>query len=207
MAFLPTNLLLSAYAIILTACLATSPKSISHAQTAAGTGSTNDKASDKVYLRSITALIFSETGRTRSSHGPGHQQLRCVGGSAAGFWLFSKYYPHVVTCRNIGWDGASIQWGCEGNLDEIVEFGPNTAVQCEPYPSGEEGYVLRGSCRLEYTLNFTKSHISFVHVVYGCMLAIGLFWFYYQSRFMVHRLFVVSTSPALKNCPWPHAVV
>lgn len=97
----------------------------------------------------------------------------------------------MVTCRNIGWDGASIQWNCEGHLDDTVEFGPNTAVRCESYPGGLEGYVVRGSCRLEYTLNFTKAHVSSMHIVYGCVLAIGLLWFYYQSRFLVHRLYVL----------------
>lgn len=191
------EMILVALAVLLAATLSTATDdAASRAQTAAGTGSQSDSGvSDKVFLRSITALIFSENGRTRSRIGPGKQQLRCVGGSASGFWWFSEYYPHMVTCRNIGWDGASIQWGCEGQLSEYVEFGPNTQVKCEPYNDDpSDGYVLRGSCRLEYTLNFAKFHISFVHVVYGCILVIGLFWFHWQSRIFVRRLYVLPTS-------------
>lgn len=147
----------------------------SHAATAAGTGS-SDAKSDKVYLRSITALIFSENARTKSQFGPGNQQLKCVGGSAAGFWWFTEYYPHMVQCKNIGWDGASIQWGCEAELSEYVEFGPDTQVICEPYNESnrDDGYVLRGSCRLRYTLNFKKFHISFVHVMYGTSISLDI---------------------------------
>lgn len=151
----------------------------SRAVTSADTDANGGEAStDRVYLRSITALSFSENGRARSSSGPGHQQLRCVGGSASGFWLFSDFYPHQVQCRNVGWDGASIQWGCEAQLDEYVEFGPDTSVKCEPYNQDDpsDGYVLRGSCRLEYTLNFSKFHISFVHIVYGKYFARSCGW-------------------------------
>jgi len=150
---------------------ASSPENVDRAATAAGTGSgadENNSGLDRVYLRSITALIFSENGRARSQNGPGKPQLRCVGGSASGFFWFSDYYPHVVQCRNIGWDGASIQWSCEGQLNKGIAFGPDTQVICEPYDDDKsDGYVLRGSCRLEYTLNFTTFQISFVHVVYG----------------------------------------
>lgn len=145
---------------------------VSRALTTAGTDSDSDSSgSDRVYLRSITALVFSENGRAASRKGARKQELRCVGGSASGFWWFSDYYPHQVTCRNIGWDGASIQWSCKGNLNDFVEFGPDTEVKCEPYDEDQtDGYVVSGSCRLEYTLNFTKFHITFVHVVYGTYL-------------------------------------
>eukprot|EP00177_Eucheuma_denticulatum_P005826 GFKZ01010631.1.p1 GENE.GFKZ01010631.1~~GFKZ01010631.1.p1 ORF type:complete len:209 (+),score=10.08 GFKZ01010631.1:90-716(+) len=180
---------------ILILCLLTPSLSVDsasdedRAQTAAGTGSSDGVGTDRVYLRSITALIFSENGRTASNFGPGKPELRCVGGSAAGFWWFTDIYPHKVQCKNIGWDGASIQWGCEAALGQYVEFGAETQVVCEPYDENDpnDGYVLRGSCRLEYTLNFKTFHVSFVHVIYGCILAIGLLWCYYQSRFLIHR--------------------
>lgn len=157
----------------------------SRAATAAGTDN-SDSSVDKVYLRSITALVFSDTQRTRSQYGSGRSQLACKGGSAAGFWWFTEYYPHSVQCKNIGWDGASIQWDCTAALSEYVEFGPDTNVKCEPY-GDEDGYIYRGSCRLEYTLNFRKFHVSFVHVGYGCVLVIVLLWCYYQTRFTFNR--------------------
>lgn len=144
----------------------------SRAATSAGTDGGSQSSSDKVYLRSITALTFSENGRASSRSGPGRSELLCVGGSASGLWLFANYFPHQVQCKNIGWDGASIQWSCEGHLDDSVEFGPDTQVKCLPYDENNagDGYVLRDSCRLEYTLNFSTFHISFVHVVYGTFL-------------------------------------
>lgn len=143
------------------------------ALTGAGTdSSSSDLGNDRVLLRSITALIFSENGRARSRRGSGERQLQCVGGSASGgLWWFTEYYPHVVQCKNIGWDGASIQWSCEGGLSKGVEFGPDTRVICEPYDEDQDdGYVLRGSCRLEYTLNFASFHITSVHIIYGRLL-------------------------------------
>jgi hypothetical protein len=75
-----------------------------------------------------------------------------VGGSAQ----FSKYHPQVVQCRNIGNDGYSEQWKCEADLDEAVMFGP-VQVTCEGYNSPDDPYVLRGSCGLEYYLEYTRS--------------------------------------------------
>ncbi|CAN8072293.1 unnamed protein product [Agarophyton chilense] len=159
------------------------------AVTGAGTDSSSS-GNDRVLLRSITALIFSENGRSRSRYGAGEQQLQCVGGSASGLWWFTEYYPHAVQCQNIGWDGASIQWSCEGNLSDQVEFGPDTAVTCEPYDEDQDdGYILKGSCRLEYTINFKKFHMTFVHIIYACVLILGMLWCYYQSRWWLRRRF------------------
>lgn len=153
-------------------CTLSSGEETSRAATSAGTEGGSQSSSDKVYLRSITALTFSENGRTSSRSGPGRSELACVGGSASGLWLFSNYFPHQVQCKNIGWDGASIQWACEGHLDEFVEFGPDTQIKCQPYDkdNASDGYVLRDSCRLEYTLNFSTFHLSSVHYVYGACI-------------------------------------
>lgn len=158
----------------------------SRAVTAAGTGSHDSGGgSDKVYLRSITALVFSENARARSRHGRPRPQLSCVGGSAAGVFWGSDRYPRVVQCSNIGWDGSSIQWRCEATLEDGLTFG-DTAVLCEGFDRPGDEYIYRGSCRLEYTLNFIKFEISFVHVIYASFLTLGLLWFYWQCRFWLH---------------------
>lgn len=141
------------------------------AMTGAGTGSTESNSkNDRILLKSITALVFADNTLTRSSLGSRKPQLHCVGGSASGFWWSARFYPHQVQCRNVGWDGSSIQWSCMGQLRDEVMFGPKTAVICEPYHVGnDDGYILRGSCHLEYTLNFKIFHITFVHVIYGTL--------------------------------------
>lgn len=156
----------------------------SRAVTAAGTGS-HDGGGDKVYLRSITALVFSENARARSRHGRPRAQLSCVGGSAAGVFWGSDRYPRVVQCSNIGWDGSSIQWRCEATLEDGLTFG-DTAVLCEGYDRPGDEYIYRGSCRLEYTLNFVKFEVSFVHVMYASFLTLAMLWFYWQCRFWLH---------------------
>ena len=139
--------------------------------TAAGTETNGgNDAPDRVFLRSITALVFSVTGRARTRSGIGRPELECVGGSASGFWWKSEYYPHNVQCRNIGWDGSSVQWSCHAPLVDGVKFGADTKVSCEPFEKGKhDGYVLKDSCRLEYTLNFTKFTLSFAHIIYGTL--------------------------------------
>ncbi|XP_023573370.1 store-operated calcium entry-associated regulatory factor [Octodon degus] len=46
------------------------------------------------------------------------------------------------------------QWECKTDLDIACRFG-KTVVSCEGYDSSEDQYVLRGSCGLEYNLDYT----------------------------------------------------
>lgn len=158
----------------------------SRAVTAAGTKSHDKGGDNKVYLRSITALVFSANARTRSRHGSPQPQLDCVGGSAAGMFWGSDHYPRIAQCSNIGWDGSSIQWRCEATLDDGLEFG-DTTVMCEGYDNPGDEYIYRGSCHLEYTLNFSKFELSFAHVIYGSFLTLAMLWFYWQTRFWLHK--------------------
>jgi SOCE-associated regulatory factor of calcium homoeostasis len=151
------------------------------ALTAAGTDAGGSGGVDKVFLRSITALAFSENARARSRRGRGHPQLACVGGSAAGYFWSTDVYPRVVQCANIGWDGASIQWSCNAALRTDLVFG-DTVVVCEGYDFPGDQYVLRGSCRLEYTLNYATFRVSALHIVYGSVLTVAMLWVYYYSR-------------------------
>lgn len=49
----------------------------------------------------------------------------------------------------------SSQWECKTDLDVAYKFG-KTVVSCEGYESSEDQYVLRGSCGLEYNLDYTE---------------------------------------------------
>jgi hypothetical protein len=143
--------------------------------------SSGSGAADKIFLRSITALVFSENLRVRSRRGVGHPQLACVGGSAAGFFWSTDVYPRIVQCANIGWDGASVQWSCNAALKNDLVFGDTTVI-CEGYDFPGDQYVLRGSCRLEYTLNYATFRVSSLHVIYGSVLTVAMLWVYYYSR-------------------------
>uniref|UniRef100_A0A2K6EQG1 Store-operated calcium entry-associated regulatory factor n=1 Tax=Propithecus coquereli TaxID=379532 RepID=A0A2K6EQG1_PROCO len=78
-------------------------------------------------------------------------QLKCVGGTAG----CDSYTPKVIQCQNKGWDGYDVQWECKTDLDVAYKFG-KTVVSCEGYESSEDQYVLRGSCGLEYNLDYTE---------------------------------------------------
>ena len=103
----------------------------------------------KVLLRDVQVLTLHDgkmtTGR-RSSPVP---QLTCVVGSAAG-----KFRPAVVQCYNRGSDGVDIQWECKSDMDNSYRFG-NVEDVCEGYDYPDDPFILKGSCGLEYTLDYT----------------------------------------------------
>lgn len=59
--------------------------------------------------------------------------------------------PSSVQCKNEGWDGTSVNWRCEANLQRGRRL-ENTQVRCEAYPDGDKEYILKGSCALSYSL-------------------------------------------------------
>lgn len=130
---------------------------------------------DSVLLRSIPSLNFSANIRTVSKNGSRHRQLRCIGGSASNFWGLANYHPHHAQCRNIALQSQNVQWSCTGDLNTLVHFGPRTDVHCEPYHQEiDDGYVLKGSCRLDYTVDFNNFHFTYVHFAYGLFLPLIL---------------------------------
>ena len=113
----------------------------------------------KVRLTDINVLTFSEGSYTTGRRANPVQQLTCVSGSAC---VQTHFKPKTVQCRNQGSDGYDVQWKCEADLDSSVSFG-RTDVTCEGYDYPEDPYVLRGSCGLEYVLDFVhgSSHSSY----------------------------------------------
>ncbi|XP_071449219.1 store-operated calcium entry-associated regulatory factor-like isoform X2 [Hetaerina americana] len=78
-------------------------------------------------------------------------QLVCAGGSAG----CHAYTPKVVLCKSEGWDGYSIQWECKADMPEKYSFG-TISVICEGYDYPDDPYILKGSCSLEYTLEYSS---------------------------------------------------
>ncbi|VDM72017.1 unnamed protein product, partial [Strongylus vulgaris] len=81
-------------------------------------------------------------------------QLKCVGGKAKG-----QYKPRTVQCTKQGFDGVDYQWKCVADMPEEFEFGQVT-VTCEGYSYPEDPYILKGSCGLEYELEYANTAYS-----------------------------------------------
>ncbi|XP_004682262.1 PREDICTED: store-operated calcium entry-associated regulatory factor [Condylura cristata] len=106
---------------------------------------------DRILLRDVKALTLHYDRYTTSRRLDPIPQLKCVGGTAG----CDSYTPKVIQCQNKGWDGYDVQWECKTDLDIAYKFG-KTVVSCEGYESSEDQYVLRGSCGLEYNLDYTE---------------------------------------------------
>ncbi|XP_077628969.1 store-operated calcium entry-associated regulatory factor isoform X1 [Crocuta crocuta] len=106
---------------------------------------------DRILLRDVKALTLYHDRYTASRRLDPIPQLKCVGGTAG----CDSYTPKVIQCQNKGWDGYDVQWECKTDLDIAYKFG-KTVVSCEGYESSEDQYVLRGSCGLEYNLDYTE---------------------------------------------------
>jgi len=102
---------------------------------------------EAILLHDIKELIFVKGANTLSRREPAIPQLECVGGSAKG-----TYEPNVVRCVNVG--HILPHWRCEATLDSSVQLG-SVAISCEGYTAPEDPYVFRGSCGLQYSLEYT----------------------------------------------------
>ncbi|CAI5441306.1 unnamed protein product [Caenorhabditis angaria] len=107
-------------------------------------------ASDKVKLRDVSAITLYKGRMTTGRRASPQQQIKCVGGSAKG-----QYQPSTVQCTNQGFDGQDVQWKCDADLPHDMEFGA-ISVSCEGYDYPDDPYVLKGSCGLEYELEYTS---------------------------------------------------
>lgn len=83
------------------------------------------------------------------------------------FVSINRFFPHfssfcfnglqleVVQCTNAGFDGSDVQWKCQADLPDNLRFG-QLDVFCEGYTYPDDPYVLKGSCGLEYKLQYTN---------------------------------------------------
>lgn len=107
---------------------------------------------DSVLLQDVKALTFTKGQYTAARRSAPIPQLGCVGGSAS---YATEFFPSTVQCINVGVDSyGNVQWKCEADLDSSVKFG-ETIVNCEGYSNPDDPYILRGSCGLEYNLDYT----------------------------------------------------
>ena len=104
----------------------------------------------KVLLQDVQVLTLRNGQMTTSRRTSPVPQLKCVGGSAMG-----RFNPQVVQCYNRGSDGVDIQWECKADMDNLYRFGEIDVV-CEGYNYPDDAYITKGSCGLEYTLEYTK---------------------------------------------------
>ncbi|EFO86188.1 hypothetical protein CRE_02155 [Caenorhabditis remanei] len=107
-------------------------------------------SSDKVLLRDVSAITLNKGKMTTGRRVAPTLQLKCVGGSAKG-----AFTPKVVQCSNQGFDGSDVQWRCDADLPHDMEFG-SLSVSCEGYDYSDDPYILRGSCGLEYELEYNS---------------------------------------------------
>ncbi|XP_071510963.1 store-operated calcium entry-associated regulatory factor-like [Diadema antillarum] len=107
--------------------------------------------SDRVRLEDVSVLTLHNGKMTAARRSSPVPQLKCVGGTAG----CHEFTPQVVQCYNRGSDGYDVQWECKTDMDNAYRFG-QIEVTCEGYSSPDDDYVLKGSCGLEYTLDYTK---------------------------------------------------
>lgn len=107
---------------------------------------------DKVLLRDIKALTLKQGKMTKGRRSSPVPQLECVSSGS----IYSSLHPKVVQCINVGHDGSDVQWECKADLDSSVRFG-EIEVTCEGFDYPNDDYVLKGSCGLRYTLEYTNS--------------------------------------------------
>ncbi|XP_067122393.1 store-operated calcium entry-associated regulatory factor-like [Centruroides vittatus] len=107
--------------------------------------------SDRIKLTELKTVTLYSGRLTNGRRSAPISQLKCVGGSAG----CSAFIPKVVQCYNRGSDGYDVQWECKTDMDNDYRFG-SVEVLCEGYDYPNDPYILRGSCGLEYTIDFTK---------------------------------------------------
>ncbi|KAG0276799.1 hypothetical protein BGZ96_003140 [Linnemannia gamsii] len=136
--FSPAVLVLATTAACL---LATTPSTVS------AFGNSNHK---KVLLKDVQTLTLHQGRMTTGRRTSPVRQIKCVGGNACG-----DFEPEVVQCTNAGFDGSDVQWKCQADLPENLRFG-QLDVFCEGYAHPDDPFVLKGSCGLEFKLQYTN---------------------------------------------------
>ncbi|GAA5884133.1 hypothetical protein JCM6882_002153 [Rhodosporidiobolus microsporus] len=110
--------------------------------------------SQRVPLKSLTALTLHSSRKTASRRTPPIPQLTCKGKACR------TYQPDVVQCVKVGEDGVGgVEWKCEADLPRGVRFG-EVEVGCEGWDGPDDPFILRGSCGLTYNLVRSSSALE-----------------------------------------------
>ncbi|KAG9390893.1 Protein of unknown function DUF1183, TMEM66 [Carpediemonas membranifera] len=105
-------------------------------------------------LRSVPVLTFVDGERTTSRRGETYPSMVRVGGSTP-----QKYNPSTIQCRNVGFDGNSVNWACDAQLAEGVELG-RFEIVCEGWNGPGDHLIVPGSCNIEYALKGQPRHVQ-----------------------------------------------
>ncbi|EYC33987.1 hypothetical protein Y032_0001g19 [Ancylostoma ceylanicum] len=108
-------------------------------------------ADERVLLRDVSTITLRDGQYTTGRRSAPVPQLKCVGGGARG-----RFKPRAVQCVKQGFDGMDYQWKCSADMPQEYEFGQVT-VTCEGYSYPEDPYILKGSCGLEYDLEYADT--------------------------------------------------
>lgn len=114
------------------------------------------QSSDSVHLKDVEVLTLYAGKMTNGRRSSPVPQLECIRGGTAPCDAFN---PRVVQCYNRGFDGVDVQWECKTDMDNAFRFG-NIEVSCEGYNNRDDPYVLKGSCGLRYSLDYTKEGLN-----------------------------------------------
>jgi len=119
-------------------------------------GASYGDRSDKSQLLTRVRVLTLSKGKMTKGRRSTVPQLKVVGGGAQ---HATDSQPDVVQCTNTNYDDQyaradDINWECKADLDDDVKFG-RTEVICEGYSSPDDEHITRGSCGLEYHLEYT----------------------------------------------------
>lgn len=123
----------------------------------------------KLNLKFIESIKFHHDRKARRVRSKPVPQLKCVGGSAD-----CDVRPEIVDCANLELmnDAKSpqeeeaseteterdqdeeLQWKCNASLDKEYTLRA-VSIDCEGYDYPEDPYILRGSCQLKYTIDYS----------------------------------------------------
>ncbi|KAK0394218.1 hypothetical protein QR680_000628 [Steinernema hermaphroditum] len=108
-------------------------------------------AYERVLLRDVQSLTFHDRSYTIRRRGGPVPQLRCVGGDAHG-----SYTPEVVKCTNTRPGDNDVEWDCAAQMPSTYKL-EEISIICEGFGYNGDPYILRGSCSLEYELQYRDS--------------------------------------------------
>ena len=117
------------------------------------------KHQDSILLRDIEILTFRNGEWTTYRRTEPLPQLLCVknlhnDNDDICFHESDKVIS--IQCKNVGFDGEDVNWLCESILNDNIKLG-NVDVICEGYDDPEDPYILKGSCGVEYELEYINT--------------------------------------------------
>ncbi|KAL9654813.1 hypothetical protein ABK040_008606 [Willaertia magna] len=103
---------------------------------------------NSIHMQDIEVLTLKRDSYTTGRRSASIPQLNCL-------YTPDGYQVDVVQCKNTGWDGIQFNWKCEAEMDKKYRFS-HINVNCEGYRYSGDQVVLKGSCALEYRLEYTN---------------------------------------------------